>query len=298
MCGIGAFQIVGGECDPGKVARVLLRLLESRGKDAAGVAWHCDGDTYITKNNVSGKVLAKQLQRNIGTTGIVHTRWATQGSPKVEHNNHPIDAHGVVGVHNGHISNDNELFKMVTGYKRQGEVDSEAVFALIAHGPKEMTLKQRLAEVRGGAALLWLRTADSKQRLHAARLTSSPLWFGQTAKGSVIFASTEHILKETAKRCELEFAYIHEMEVGSYVRVEAGVVGEMQKVKVQHAYYAPRHNYALPSTYSTAATRQSLPKPQSETDEQTLMDLLEAEEYEWTLRDSLDRQFGFGRWNY
>jgi glucosamine 6-phosphate synthetase-like amidotransferase/phosphosugar isomerase protein len=311
MCGIGAFQIVKEECDSAKVARVLLRLLESRGKDASGVAWHEADGTYVCKNNVSGKVFAKQLQRNIGTTGIVHTRWATQGSPKKEVNNHPIDASGVIGVHNGHCSNDNALMKMCDGYTRKGEVDSEAIFALIAHGPKGMKLRDRLAEVRGSAALLWLRSYDKQQQLHAARLTSSPLWFGQTALGSVVFASTEAILKEVAKRCDLQFAYIHEMAQGTYVRVKDGVLSEMQTVAIPAPTYIPKHDYTKSSFYSTPykAAQTSVQKQQEVVDslfDDYLVDTYDYAQEQWEhdmdllsddlLRDSLDKQFRMGRY--
>jgi glucosamine 6-phosphate synthetase-like amidotransferase/phosphosugar isomerase protein len=252
MCGIGAFQIVGNECEPAKVARVLLRLLEVRGKDASGVAWHDGkGGTFVRKSNCAGSALAKILKDDVGNTGIVHTRWATLGSPKVEANNHPIDVGGVVGVHNGHCTNHAELIKKCVDYKRNGEVDSEAIFALIAHGSAKLKLRTRLAQVEGNAALLWLRSFDKNNRLHAARLTSSPLFFGQTKLGSVVFASTEAILKETAKRCGLVFEYIHEMAQGTYVRVQDGVLSEMQTIDLPKPLFVlPKHDYTKASTYN------------------------------------------------
>lgn len=305
MCGIGAFQIVGGECDPRTVARVLLRLLEVRGRDASGVAWHDNGETYIQKAAIPGSVLARQLDDAIGTTGIVHTRWATQGSPKQEANNHPIDASGVVGVHNGHCSNDDELIRMCEGYKRKGEVDSEAIFALIAHGPKDLKLRQRLSKVRGGAALFWLRTGDKQQRLHVARLQSSPLVLGMTKGGSIVGASTEPIVRETAKRCGLTLDVVHVLPEGTYMRCENGMIAETQEVHIQREWKFALPDYSKRSTFTKPATRQDLPTPQSEADQMTLEMLLEAEiEQEIadrletdTLRDAMDRQFGMGRYS-
>lgn len=312
MCGIGAFQIVGGECDPRQVARVLLRLLEVRGRDASGVAWHDKGETYIRKGAIPGSVLAKQLHDRIGTTGVVHTRWATQGSPKQEANNHPIDARGVVGVHNGHCSNDKALLQQCTDYKRQGEVDSEAIFALIAHGRKGTKLRERLAEVRGSAALLWLRTNDANERLHVARLSSSPLVLGLTKGGSIIAASTEHILRETAKRCKLVLEVVHTLDEGTYMRCENGRISETQRVAVPRSWFTPLPNYTAASTFSTKPAtkgkrkpaKQQLPKPLSSTDELTLEALLAAEDDREadrleteTLRDAMDRQFGMGRYS-
>lgn len=308
MCGIGAFQIIGNECEPAKVARVLLRLLEVRGKHASGVAWHEKGETFVRKSAVAGKELARQLKGEIGTTGIVHTRWATQGNPKDNNNNHPIDVGGIVGVHNGHIVNDSELINKCVDYKRQGQVDSEAVFAYMAHGKKGTKLVDRLAEVRGNAALLWLRSYDKQERLYAVRLTSSPLWFGQTKLGSIVFASTENILKETGKRCELVFEYVYEMKVGEHVVAQDGQIKYMTSVVVPAPVYVAKHDYSTAGKYGTT---NYVPKVQRTDDTAfTLWDDdaievaswndtfdYEAEQREHSLRERMDRQFGMGRYN-
>lgn len=234
MCGIGAFHVVGGEVDPAKCARVLLRLLEARGRDASGVAWHQASagsvETMILKGNIKGSDLAKQIKsEQIGSTGIVHTRWATQGDPSVNLNNHPIDVAGIVGVHNGHVANDRELFAKIDQsiYKRQGQVDSEALFAWLAYGDPQKSLIERMAMIKGNAAALWLETEDARQRLHLARLTNSPLVMGQMSGGSVIVASTQAILDEAAKRLDIRFEFCHSFDEGDYVIVEDGRISDL-----------------------------------------------------------------------
>jgi glucosamine--fructose-6-phosphate aminotransferase (isomerizing) len=255
MCGIGAFQIVNSEVDPSKVARVLLRLLEQRGQDASGVAWHDNGDTYLCKDNCAGKQLAKRLPSDVGATGIVHTRWATKGDPANNLNNHPIDVGGLIGVHNGHISNDDALIALAHPYERQAQVDSEALFAVLAHAPEGWSLEDRVEQVRGNCAMLWLESYDSTETLHGARLTTSPLWFGQTVSGSFLFASTLGILKETAHRCDMDLEYIHEVPEGTYVRCQAGILTEMKALPIPEplfTYGRTKHlpDYSRPSAFS------------------------------------------------
>lgn len=238
MCGIGAFHVVGGEVNPGRCARVLLRLLEQRGRDASGVAWHQQDssgaiETMVWKGNIKGSQLAEHIKpEQIGSTGIVHTRWATQGDPGDNLNNHPIDVAGIVGVHNGHVSNDVELFKHldVETYKRQGKVDSEAAFAWMAHGDEQKSIVERMSMIRGNAALMWLESGDKRQRLHAARLTSSPLVLGQMEGGSVILASTKAILDESAKRLNIKFVFEYEFSEGEYAIIENGRISDMLEV--------------------------------------------------------------------
>lgn len=259
MCGIGAFQIVNNEVDPAKVARVLLRLLQVRGTDASGVAWHASGETYICKDNCAGKELARKLPNGIGTTGIVHTRWATQGDPADNNNNHPIDVGGLVGVHNGHISNDKEVLSMLPDYKRAGKVDSEAAFAMLAHAPAGTTLGERISALRGTMAFLWLESYDQTETLHAARVSSSPLWVAQTVAGSVLFASTADILKETAKRCEMQIEFMQALSEGTYLKVRHGMIAEMREIPTppkpvyQTSYKMPDYSHA--SVYSSSSRR-------------------------------------------
>lgn len=252
MCGIGAFQIKNNEVEGAQLARVLLRLLETRGMDASGVAWHEGGQTFVQKSNIAGSELARQFKQPIGSTGIVHTRWATQGSPTNNDNNHPIDVGGLIGVHNGHISNDKQLLQLCSDYKRCAQVDSEAVFALLAHGTDGMTLADKANEVRGNAALLWLDSFDESETLHAMRLVSSPLWLGQTAMGTIVLASTKAILLETAVRCKIAFDYMHEFAEGEYMKIQNSSIVELDNVPVP-APVKPLwslHDYTAPSKYS------------------------------------------------
>ncbi|HEY76689.1 MAG TPA: hypothetical protein G4O00_11010 [Thermoflexia bacterium] len=59
-----------------------------------------------------------------------HTRMPTKGDPLRNVNNHPLRTEHVVGIHNGVISNDDELFARL-GLPRAGEVDSEIAFRLL-----------------------------------------------------------------------------------------------------------------------------------------------------------------------
>jgi len=222
MCGIGAFQLREGDGDPRLLAQSLLRELVIRGRDASGVAWHADDkdESFIQKFNCDGVELAKYLDEHIGRTAIVHTRYATQGSPKDNDNNHPIDVNGVLGVHNGHINNDDELFKKVTGYKRKGTVDSEAAFAYLRYGPAKRSLANKLSDIEGGAAIMWLQTNSAKRYLHVARLSSSPLAYGRSVGGSVVLASTESILRAACKEAGIELATVTLLDEGQYIRFE------------------------------------------------------------------------------
>ena len=89
------------------------------------------------------------------------------------------------------------------------------------------------------------------------------------------------------------------------MRCENGSIAETQKVELVREWKFSLPDYTRRSTFSAPATRQDLPKPQSEADELTLELLLEAEiEQEIadrletnTLRDAMDRQFGMGRYS-
>lgn len=222
MCGIGAFQLKQGDGNPRLLAQHLLRELQSRGSDASGVAWHDDNEptTFVQKHNCAGSHLAKYLDENIGRTAIVHTRYATLGSPKNNDNNHPIDVNGVVGVHNGHVTNHHELFQKVRGYKRKGQVDSEAIFAYLRYGTSGRSLADKLSDIEGGAAIMWLQTNSGNRYLHVARLTSSPLVYGRTPAGSVILASTEAILRDAVKSAGMELATVVTLDQGVYLRFQ------------------------------------------------------------------------------
>lgn len=136
MCGVAGF--VFSKNPPEKWFKRITKMLilsESRGNHATGIfLW--DGKKSITIKKPVGaekfvklpeyKHLAKWKPR----VCLAHTRWATQGNPQVNANNHPLVTRNFVLIHNGVISNDKELRERYR-LARLPEVDSYVIIALI-----------------------------------------------------------------------------------------------------------------------------------------------------------------------
>ena len=116
---------------------------------------------------------------------LVHVRDFTKGHPSLSANNHPIRHGAVVGIHNGIITNDDELFAQhrIARAEPGMSVDSEIIFALaeLSRGRTAAALQ----ELYGSMAAAWLD--EGRSELVLARGLGRPLWIGHT-KSELFFA--------------------------------------------------------------------------------------------------------------
>jgi amidophosphoribosyltransferase len=162
MCGIAAILLCPEDRTPEQWRAIKsaftqnLIFNEERGRAATGVAIiDTSGGTKLRKSPLAASRFTRTAEyrdvlRNIGagTTLILgHTRLPTKGDPSRNGNNHPIQAGSVIGVHNGNVINDDELFADC-GCARTGEVDSEIIFRLIEGTNPDAFDDQYLWEVR------------------------------------------------------------------------------------------------------------------------------------------------------
>lgn len=118
----------------------LFKISESRGKEAAGLSGICPDDIRILKGGVSvtemintneyrsffehynGYSGKKAFGRSLAIIG--HSRLVTTGTQVFHQNNQTVTNKGVVGIHNGIIINDEELWEEHSSLLRQSEVDT------------------------------------------------------------------------------------------------------------------------------------------------------------------------------
>jgi glucosamine 6-phosphate synthetase-like amidotransferase/phosphosugar isomerase protein len=163
---------------------------------------------------------------------LVHVRDYTKGHPTIEANNHPVRHGTVVGVHNGIIVNDEELFDR-HGFEREEpemSVDSEAIFALAEElGSRAGTFEH----LRGSMAAAWMDDREPGA-IYLARGVGRPLWVGSAHEG-VFFASTKHALEvfESFMRLPLRK---HEVDEGTLLRVENGRESGSEHFQPDHGF--------------------------------------------------------------
>lgn len=242
MCGIAGFSIADGDFRKINTRRLswhLLNHIQTRGKHATGAAWTqaspTDGEKPEIWYNKAPKPASKfkgELMEmpEFTRTAILHTRWATQGDPSDNNNNHPIVLPGLVGVHNGHINNDHRLIADLKA-QRVGEVDSEAAFHLIQSDTDPTKV---LGKLSGNAALAWIKVG-SPRTLHLARVKGSPLAIAETAEGSIIFASTVPLLTAALADANIEPVFVHDVEEMTYIKVNKGTLMDWTTIK-PHGY--------------------------------------------------------------
>jgi glucosamine 6-phosphate synthetase-like amidotransferase/phosphosugar isomerase protein len=242
MCGISGFNRANKSSIPD--AREMMRnmaiAIEPRGHHATGFAWpDAIGHPMYSKLEGRASKVVDLFPLPTGMrAGIVHTRFATQGSPSRTENNHPVIGPGIALVHNGCIDNDDDLFAMMPWYNRLGEVDSEAAVALIASyrrlGAKHVT--EVLELIEGSAALAWI-DSDHPDELHLARLSTRPMAIAWTRRGDLVMSSTELTLQQAMKRTNVYIGKTRPVTEGTYLRVAHGQIIEQRKFKVSKRKY-------------------------------------------------------------
>jgi glucosamine--fructose-6-phosphate aminotransferase (isomerizing) len=195
MCGLAGYSLDSkSRVDRTVAARALLAGIAERGADAVGYAYRVgDGRIRVHKQRSGATALLDRVDVPEGATKLlVHVRDYTKGHPSVEYNNHPIRHGSVVGIHNGIIKNDDELFARHEIERAVPEmtVDSEIIFAL-AERSRGRTARA-LEQLYGSMAAAWLD--EGRSELLVARGVGRPLWLGR-GKHELFFASTRLALE-------------------------------------------------------------------------------------------------------
>lgn len=187
----------------------LLRLSESRGREAVGLAATTLREIIVAKRPLSATAFIKSndFKNFIGClcdNGKVngpfmlmgHCRLVTDGGSDCHDNNQPVIDGQAVGVHNGIIVNAQILYRQKPQLKRKFQVDTEVVLDLFADFRESghclsdaITLAFR--EIRGTAAMAML---FEKFDCMAIVTNYGSLYYGLSTDAAV-FASEEYILR-------------------------------------------------------------------------------------------------------
>jgi glutamine---fructose-6-phosphate transaminase (isomerizing) len=221
MCGIAGYSLSSdSRLEQTVAARALLAGIAERGADAVGYAYRTTTpDVAVHKQRSGASALVDRILVPSDTSQLlVHVRDYTKGHPSFSANNHPIRHGTVVGIHNGIIVNDDELFARNGIGRADAEmtVDSEIIFALAARSRGRTA--RALEQLVGSMAAAWLD--EARPELVITRGMGRPLWIG-TCGGSFFFASTKHAL-ELVERFTSARLRKREVPVGQVIAVEEG----------------------------------------------------------------------------
>lgn len=240
MCGIAGMSVAPGvEIDSTATARLLLAGLAERGQDATGYAFHdANGCVSVHKDSIRLASFMEQMSLPERVrTAVMHVRDFTKGRPGLNDNNHPIRYGHVVGVHNGHLINDDELFEAY-GMPRSTPditVDSEAIMMLADHLGD---LPRALELVQGSAAVALLHD-DDPGRLTLAKRASRTLHIAH-GDGLALFASTREPL-ELARKALGRRLRFDELRDGTAVELRDGKIVDRRSFHVDQRFVGRRN---------------------------------------------------------
>jgi glucosamine 6-phosphate synthetase-like amidotransferase/phosphosugar isomerase protein len=221
MCGIAGYSLSpDASVDRTVAARALLAGIAERGADAVGFAYRGPSpEVRVHKQRSGASALLERIEVPADATQLlVHVRDYTKGHPSLAANNHPIRHGSVVGIHNGIIVNDDELFarEQIARAAPGMSVDSEIIFAL-AERSRGRTARA-LEQLVGSMATAWLD--EARPELLIARGMGRPLWLG-VGEHAFFFASTRQALELVERYCSVALR-TRELPLGRVVAVNDG----------------------------------------------------------------------------
>jgi glucosamine 6-phosphate synthetase-like amidotransferase/phosphosugar isomerase protein len=237
MCGIAGYSLrPRSSVDRTLAAQALLAAIAERGADAVGYAYRSNDAPYATV--VKQRTPASQLLERVSVPAdanqlLVHVRDYTKGHPSIAANNHPVRHGPVVGIHNGIITNDDELLAPHSCARAEPRmtVDSEAIFAVAAHSRNDA---RALEHLRGAMATGWMDEREPDV-VFVARGSGRPLWIGE-ARNAVFFASTRLALEVVAEYCGLRLRK-RELREGTWLAVRSGEIVRRERFRPDVDYH-------------------------------------------------------------
>jgi glucosamine 6-phosphate synthetase-like amidotransferase/phosphosugar isomerase protein len=241
MCGIAGFSLhPDSDLPRALIAQMLLSGIAERGADAAGFAFRAGSEPITVHKQPGGASLLFTQLRQVPCdtdTLLLHTRELTKGAAMIAANNHPVSHGHVVGVHNGHIFNDEELFDAY-GLGRDdpdATVDTEIIMALA----DSLWLELPFHELRGALATAIIDGRRPAETL-LARGATRPLWLAEGEDG-IMFASTGTALSLISAVFDRPFK-VEALAEGCAFTVRGGEI-------VERRTFEPNRNWQLPATY-------------------------------------------------
>jgi glucosamine 6-phosphate synthetase-like amidotransferase/phosphosugar isomerase protein len=223
LCGIAGYSLSEASAvDRTLAGQTLLAAISGRGADAVGYAYRGPSvPLAVYKQRTGASELLEALEVPQGASqALVHVRDYTKGHPSLAANNHPVRHGRVVGIHNGIIANDEEIFARYAFERNEAEmsVDSEAIFAL---AELRRSAAEALSELYGSMAASWLDEREP-DRIFLARGIGRPLWIGE-GRNELFFASTREAL-ELAERYAGVRLRTREVPEGTLLTLQEGEV--------------------------------------------------------------------------
>ena len=234
MCGIAGYCLTAeSDLDRTLAAQALLAGIAERGADAVGYAYRHGGETIVHKQRSGASALIDRIEIAPNATQVLlHVRDYTKGHPRIEANNHPVRHGTVVGIHNGIIVNDDDIFAE-HGFRRaepEMTVDSAAIFALAERsGSKAKALEQ----LRGSMASAWMDERRPHE-LFCDRGVGRPLWVGESRYGT-FFASTSLALEVVEHYTGVALER-REVPEGMLVALRDGRIAKRKRFKPQRNF--------------------------------------------------------------
>jgi glucosamine 6-phosphate synthetase-like amidotransferase/phosphosugar isomerase protein len=212
MCGVFGFVSQDGKLVNLKTLARIAEVTERRGPHAFGFAWidrkgrlKCFKQTGRISDHLGLLAMAADARLLIG-----HCRYATQGSPEQNINNHPHPADGGWIVHNGRIPNYDRLVDRNNLYP-SSDCDTEVLGLLIEQGQGNLLdrCRRAVAAVRDREdeeenlfpvmqPLVLLGLWPRPDRLVAVR-RGNPLHYSRTERGYYLASLAEGLPGQAAR---------------------------------------------------------------------------------------------------
>ena len=245
MCGI--FGVIASEQATVKtksfqrVVKELFVLSESRGREAAGVAVLHDDSICVHKDSIPAslmiktrgyreifqKIFSKQKSKTVSSVAVIgHSRLVTNGLQGIDLNNQPFVRDNIIGVHNGIVVNDDELWCQHSELKRYADVDTEIILALIdfykSHGVSVVeAVRKTFLEIEGEASIATL-FADLNFLVLATN-TGSIYYHLDKEQNMLVFASESFILEKLYKNNKIKIRPV-QVQASSMTVVDLGML--------------------------------------------------------------------------